>query len=271
MTGPRPSGPVAPFFALAFLITWALQVPPVMAQQGWLPGDPTAYLPLAMLGVLGPLAAATFLTARADGRAGVRALYRSLFAWRVRWSWYAVALVVPGLLLTLALGALTLAGYEGDALLIPDVGRLLGVPIIAVGEEVGWRGYALPRLQRRHGPFAASVIIGVLWTLWHVPMLLGLGVPMSTLPVMLLMFVGGSLYFTWIYNRSGGSLLLAVLAHAGAHLVNSQLALPGDTLPLLVHAIVYALIGLGAACVDRRAFGRVLPPARRWLLARRRA
>lgn len=265
-TAPRPRS-VTAFFALTFAITWTLQMPAVLAQRGWLPGEAEAYLPFAMLGIFGPLAAATILTARRDGRAGVKRLFAGLLAWRVRWYWYAVALVVPGLLLTLGLHALALAGYDGDTLLFPDAGRLAVIPIIIVAEEVGWRGYALPLLAKQSGPFTASVVIGVVWTVWHVPMLLGVGTPMTTLPAMLLMFVGGSLFFTWIWARTGGSLLLMAAAHAGAHLVNSQLALPDDTLPLLVHAIVYAALGLGAALIDREAFGLRLPAWRSWLQA----
>ena len=129
---------------------------------------------------------------------------------------------------------------------------MLAIPVIAVAEEVGWRGYALPRLRERYGAYAASVGLGLLWTAWHIPMFLGMDVPLSTLPVMTLLLVGGSLFYTWILERTGGSLLLVVLAHAGAHLNNPNLALPADTLPLLVGAVVYAGLGLGAVYLGRR-------------------
>lgn len=247
-------GATARFFALAFLFTWSLQVPAVLAQRGLLPGPAEGYLPFAMLGVLGPLAAATLLTARTGGRPAVRALFGSLSRWRAPWWCYLAALVVPGALLSLGLWALGFAGYPGEAILAPDAGRLLVIPVIAIGEEVGWRGYALPRLRRRYGPFAASVILGAVWTVWHIPMFLGVGVPMSTLPVMLLFFVGGSLWFTWIQSRAGGSLLLVVLAHAGAHLNNAHVTLPGDALPLLVGAVVYAGLGVAVVYLDRTTF-----------------
>jgi membrane protease YdiL (CAAX protease family) len=116
--------------------------------------------------------------------------------------------------------------------------------VIAFGEELGWRGFALPRLQKLVGPFAASGILGVLWMLWHIPMFVGAGVPLSLLVVMSLLFTGGSLVYTWAYNRSGGALLVVVVAHFGVHLNNSHLALPGDVIPLVVQSIVCAALGL---------------------------
>ena len=244
-----------PFFLVTFAFTWALQVPAVLAQGGLLPGDPEAYLPFAMLGIFGPTVAAVWLTRREGGRAAVRRLFASLARWRTRWTLYVAALLVPGALLSAGLWLMSFAGYEGRVLLAPDAERLLVIPVIAVAEEIGWRGYALPRLQARHGALAASAILGAVWTVWHVPMFLGVGIPLDTLPVMLLFFVGGSIFYTWLFNQSGGSVLLVVLAHAGAHLNNAHLPLPDDALPLLVATVVYAALGLGVALLDRKMFG----------------
>lgn len=234
----------AAFFVLTFVFTWALQIPGVLAQRGVLPIDSDIWMPLAGLGIFGPLIAATFLTARAGGKVAVRRLYAGLLRWRVRPAWYLLALVVPGALLSALLWLLNLAGRQGPIEYIPVLTAVAVALLISVVEEVGWRGYALPRLQARWGPLGAGAFIGVLWCLWHIPMFLGAGVPMNLLLVMLLFFIGGSLLFTWIYNGTGGSLLLAVLAHFGAHLNNSHQALPEDVVPLVVHAIVYASLGL---------------------------
>jgi uncharacterized protein len=250
----RSSRPVVQFFVLAFAITWGLQLPGVLAKEGWLPGPLGAYLPFAMLGIFGPVLAATIVTAREGGRAAVRELFAGLLKWRAPLETYLVPLVLPGVLLTALLCLLGAAGRHGDVLFVPPASRLVLALVISVAEEVGWRGFALPRLQKRMGPVAASGIIAVLWMLWHIPMFLGAGVPLSLLVVMSLLFFGGSFVYTWAFNRSGGSLLVAVAAHFGVHLNNSNLALPRDVLPLVVHAIVYAALGLA-----------LLRPAGSWL------
>ncbi|MCA9610562.1 MAG: CPBP family intramembrane metalloprotease [Myxococcales bacterium] len=253
----------ASFFLLAFALTWALQIPGVLARRGLLPGDPDAYVPLAMLGIFGPLVAAAILAGREDGRAGLRALFGPLLRARVKVRFYLLALFLPGLLLSGGLALMKLAGYEGEVAYLPQAAQLPVILIISVAEEVGWRGWALPRLTARYGAFAASVILGALWTVWHIPMFMGVGVPLETLPVMLLLFVGGSLFFTWLVRRSGGSLLIAVAAHAGAHLNNSHASIPdGDMLPMLVGAVVYAGLGLAVAYLDRADFGIARRPAR---------
>lgn len=250
-----------PFFVLAFGFTWALQLPAVVLRLLYGPGHGDALLPLAMLGIFGPLVAAVTLTARAEGRAGVRRLFAPLLRWRVNPAWYALGLFGPGLLLTGGLWLMRLAGREGPVTYFPAVAGVVMAVVISVAEEVGWRGYAQPRLEQRYGFFGASGVVGVLWMLWHVPMFLGAGVPLELLLVMLLFFTGGSLLFAFIQRGTGGSLLLVVLAHVGAHLNNSHGPLPGDTLPLLVHAIAYAALGLALtrSLVPRRV--GVLTPA----------
>jgi membrane protease YdiL (CAAX protease family) len=238
-------GSVTAFFVGAFAFTWLLQLPGVLAQRGILKGPVEPYLPFAMLGIFGPLVAATVLAARQGGRPAVRELYSGLGRFRVPVTVVVVALFVPALLQTFGLWLFRLAGREGPIVFVPGPERIVLGLVIALAEEVGWRGFALPRLQRRMHPFAASGLIGVLWTFWHIPMFMGAGVPLSLLLVITLQLVGGSLFYTWFYNRSGGSLLLAVLAHFCIHLDNPHSTLPGDTIPLLVSTVVYAALGLG--------------------------
>jgi membrane protease YdiL (CAAX protease family) len=158
---------------------------------------------------------------------------------------------------------LNLAGRQGPTAYLPSLGAVGFGLVISVAEEVGWRGYALPHLQARFGAFAASVMLGVLWYLWHIPMFLGQGVPLNLVFVMLLYFTGASLFLTWISNATQGSLLLAVLAHLGAHLNNSHRALPGEVTPLVAHAIIYGGLGLfvmlGTLRNTARAIGSSAP------------
>lgn len=230
------------FFVATFVTTWALQIPAVWVRlQG---GEAERYMPLAMLGVLCPMLVASWMSFRAEGRAGVRALWAPMLRARVGLRWYVFALLAPGLLLTGVLWGLRGLGLEGPVAYLPSAAMLVAGVVISIGEEVGWRGYALPRLQHTYGPFGASGMIGIAWTLWHIPMFFGQGISLAYLPLMFLFFTGGSLFMTWIYNGTRGSLLLAVLAHLGAHLNNSHAALPATVVPAVVHAIVYASLGM---------------------------
>lgn len=237
------------YFVLAFAITWGLQIPGALARIGRLPGDPDAYLPFAMLGIFGPTIAAIACVRRESGREGVRTLLVGLARVRFAPGWYLAALVLPGALLTAVLLLLNLAGRDGAWSFVPGIDRLIAGVVIAVAEEIGWRGYAMPRLEAKYGAFAGNGVLGALWTVWHLPMFVATGVPLSLGLVMLLFFVGGSLYFAWLVRGTGGSVFVAVLAHLGAHLNNSHAALPADVLPAVVHAVVYA--GLGYAAMRR--------------------
>ncbi|HEY6727040.1 MAG TPA: type II CAAX endopeptidase family protein [Polyangiaceae bacterium] len=238
------------FFVLTFAITWGLQLPGVFAQRGLLPGPMPVYLALAGLGIFGPMVAATVLAFHDAGGAGARQLYTPLLRWRVHPGWYVVAVVVPGLLFTLLLTGLNLAGRAGPTSYFPASGAIAFALVISVAEEVGWRGYALPRLEQRFGAFAASTLLGVIWYLWHLPMFVGQGRPLDLVLVKLLYFTGASLMFNWIYKGTNGSLLLAVLTHVGGHLNNSFRALPDEVAPLVAQSIIYAGLGL---CLMRRS------------------
>jgi len=252
----QPAGRSSTFFVLTFAITWGLQVPGLLAWRGILPGDLAFYLPFAALGLLGPLLAATILAQREGGGAAVRQLYAPLLRWRVHPRWYAAALA-PSLLLTAILVLLNQAGRQGPVAYLPALGGVAFGLLASIGEEVGWRGYAFPRLERRFGTLAAASWLGVVWYVWHLPMFAVQGVPLGLVLVMLLYFVGASLFIAGVMGGAGGSLVPVVLVHLGAHLNNSHRALPSDVLPLLVHAIVTAALGV---FVVRKHY---LPAARR--------
>lgn len=235
---------MAAFFLLAFAFTWALQWPGLLAQHGALPGPVQVYMPFAALGIFGPLVAASLLSFREGGWDALKQLFRPLMVWKLPLGWSLLALLVPGVLLAGVLALLNLSGRLGSVTFTPSLGGLVLAVVISIAEEIGWRGYALPRLQQRWGAFAAGTTIGIVWYLWHLPMFIGLGVPLNLVLVMLLYFVGASLLLTRLYNTGRAGLWLAVLGHLGAHLNNSHRALPDEVAPLVVHAIVYAGLGL---------------------------
>lgn len=172
-----------------------------------------------------PSVVAIVLTALVLGRGAVRKLFGRLLIWRVNPFWYLVVVLGP---LALAGGMVVLNTLLGGPALSLGM-LLLGVafflafsifPGSALGEEIGWRGYALPRLQARRSALAASLIIGPLWALWHLPLWLT-GDPGRT-PTLYAAFVVSviamSIILTWVYNSTGGSFLMVVLLHATANL-----------------------------------------------------
>jgi hypothetical protein len=245
--------PLASFFVLAFAISWLLWLPLVVSGDG----SPTGFgSVLQALGSLVPSSVAIGLVAVLYGRAGVRTLLRRLLIWRVGAGWW-VAVVA---LSTLALGAVGLSVLLGGD--TPDVTTTIPGAVVlfvififpgsAGGEELGWRGFALPQLQARRSALGASVVLGVAWGVWHLPLYLtGADIrPLSLFAPWVLLTVAASVIYTWMYNGTGGSLLIVVLFHAASNLfLTVFLAEPFEDQPTRPFLILVALTVLAAAVV----------------------
>ena len=164
------------------------------------------------------------MVAALHGKPGVRRLLGRLLKGRVGFRWYLAVLALP-LLVPLGVGISVLFGGETPVIDRTIVGVLVLLafsifPGSALGEELGWRGLALPHLQARHSALAASLIVGGLWGFWHLPLyLLGLETrPLGIFPAFVVSVVAASVICTWMYNGTGGSLLIVVLFHATANL-----------------------------------------------------
>lgn len=240
------------FFVGAFAFTWAFQGPGALAVLGALPGPLDLYLPFAALGIFGPAVSASVLTWRAERGAGLRALWGSLLSFGSPPLLYLVALTLPATLLSAALFVGRRLGYAGPLVFPPDPPATVIVGlVISVVEEVGWRGYLLPRWQLRIGALRASLALGAIWTVWHLPMFVGQHVPLASLPLMFPYFMAGSVFMAWVYNRGGGSLVAAVLVHLGAHLNNAHRSLPNDFTPLAAQTTVFVVLALLIVGFDR--------------------
>jgi membrane protease YdiL (CAAX protease family) len=196
---------------------------------------------LFFLGVLGP-ATAALLVGRVTG-ASIRDWARQIVKWRVPARYYLYAVGVPALLFAIVNIELALLGQDVDLGLLGErlpayLGSFLLVLTIGGGfEEPGWRGFALPRLQQRHTPVRATLLLGLVWGLWHLP-IYGLG------------FVGPMLfvfYYTWLYNRTG-SVLLCILLHASFTPALDHLVLSEDNLRVDL-AILLTLVAGAVALV----------------------
>lgn len=221
--------PLTAFFTLAYAFSWLLWTPYVLSRGGVglldlhfprLLGDdelvglmPGAYL--------GPLGAAFLVTARTEGRAGLRHWGSRLTRWRVGARWWGFGLfVVPAALIA---ATFLIPGAASGAHRPPVVALLVYLPLLLIqvlttglAEEPGWRDFALPRLQRRLGPLTGTVVLGLLWAGWHLPLFLtgwALGRGLADLAQFAAIGVLLSIVITWVFNRTGQSLPLAALVH----------------------------------------------------------
>ncbi len=256
--------PLVHFYVLAFAIAWLGWLPVVAGSRGVAPFTHPAVQLLLLLPLVGPALAAIITTGAAEGRAGVRTLLAGMVRWRVHPAWHLAALLGPAVLF--------LGGRACDRLLgtaVPPAGAgasaLVGAFVVALianpWEEVGWRGFALPRLQARSSALAATVVVGLLWGLWHLPLFFWAANPMSgyPFPVWLLGLIGEAVAYTWLYNSSGGSLLIVSLFHISINTLGP--ALGGSQTGLaLANLLVAALLVLltGPARLARRA-GQTTP------------
>ena len=206
--------PVVAYALLTYAITWMLVLPLVLNSLG------ITHLTLPAgwhaLGALGPLIAAFAVAWVTQGRQGTSTLLRSIGRWRVGWFWWAVGIGTPLLMLGLAMVFVgvwgqqwpnfssTLASASAVSFWLVD-GLLTGV-LYGVCEEVGWRGFALPRLQRRWNALISTLMLFGIWAVFHIPFFLyrytfGLG----SLVGFLLGLCAGAIWLTYLYNSTGGA------------------------------------------------------------------
>jgi uncharacterized protein len=214
--------PLITFFVLTYTLTWSLESPLVFLT------DSVTYTQgfvSVMLASNAPSVVAIVLTAIVLGRGALRKLLSRLLIWRVNPLWYLLVILGPVALTGGVVGLNTLMGGPALSLGMPLVGAAIFFafsifPGSALGEEIGWRGYVLPRLQTRMSALSASLLLAPFWGLWHLPLWLT-GDPVKTPAFYVLFFFSTfamSVILTWVYNSTGGSLLMVVLLHATANL-----------------------------------------------------
>ena len=244
---------VTVFFVLAYAISWGWAIP--LAASGAVVGRGHAW-PTHYPALLGPAIAAVVVTAWTEGRAGLADLGRRMVRWRVGLRWWSAAVSPAALVVVVLLGGLVVGRQVPP---LSDFGRFSGTPaagvlgvfllitlVNGVGEETGWRGYALPQLERRFSPRVATLVVGLLWYGWHIPQFFLIATYREFAPVQYVgMFVGllaGAVVLTWLYNRTA-SVLLVIVWHGVYNLVGGTQAATG-----IVAAAVTTLI-IGQAVV----------------------
>jgi uncharacterized protein len=218
---------------MTYAFTWLVWSPWVLGQDGagLLPINisqtASGYLNATAI-LAGPTLSAFIMTATTEGREGVRRLLGRLVLWRVGFRWYLFALI--GVPLIMLLGTMVysmelpnLAALGGPSYLLGYLASfalvtVLGGPLL---EEIGWRGFALPRMERLHGPLLASLILGVLWALWHLPEFLvpswaasSGGSSILSIILFIVFAITVTVVITWVFNNTRASVLLAILVHS---------------------------------------------------------
>ena len=236
--------PLVSFFVLAYGIAWLGAIPFALG------AFPVPFFPF------GPLVAALIVGAASGGRAGTRELLRSMLQWRVAPRWYAFALLVP---LAVTLGAaygsvLAFGAADPTASILaalpsflPGFALMMLNPLQgSMGEELGWRGVALPRLLAGRSPLLASLLLGALWAGWHAPLFVT-GIYANPWPHILFL-VTSTVLFTLLYIGARGSVLLAMVFHTGWNLAPEVVLLPSFAGAELQQALaLYLIIGVAVS------------------------
>jgi uncharacterized protein len=246
--------PIAWFYILAFGISWLGMISVVLVSRGIAPVYRPYFLVLSIFYAIGPALAAVIVSQIAYGKTGVWDLLKGLIRWRVGAIWYIIAMlgsVVPilaaqlitkllGLSVTIALPPVELSPYVIFAGAVNFLANTC--------EEIGWRGFALPHLQKRHNALYATLIVGMLWGLWHLPLIFLAG-PMSKYPFLWFISIAADAFiYTWIYNSTKGSILPVALLHGSGNIVVAFIT--------GVSPIAYALVNCVVAIVLIAVLGR---------------
>ena len=259
------------FVVLAFASSWICWVPVAAADHGIGFAPSTATSLLVLLGTFGPFCAAATIVGRTAGLSGLREFLSQAFRWKANPLWYAAALLAPFAIRMLVISIHVLKGGT-----FPDLTSLsiwLSIPstfIIVLliggptGEEFGWRGFLLQRMQSKIGLVGASLVIGVIAAFWHIPLFFITGTAQSHLPFALFAVrtLSLSVIATWLYNGTNRSLLFVLLFHASQNTWPNTLFLlesEGTIGPYISTTIIYAgwacqliLMGLVKGHGDRR-------------------
>lgn len=232
--------PLLLFFLLSYLISWIIWLPL------YLPSFEINNLPVLpfhhSLGAAGPITAAFIVSLFENKNHGLRDLFNKMIFWRVPVFWYFIALFSPFILLGIASLLLGLIDHESISLNevmtsdeFPQFSFFLfflyNVISFGYGEETGWRGFALPRLQETFSPKIATLILSLFWAGWHIPLFLYRpgysSMDVGGIAGWVMSILTGAILLSWIYNKTSGSILIAALFHATIDIVFTSQASSG--------------------------------------------
>jgi CAAX protease family protein len=247
------------FFSLTFLVSWSLFIAAASVSGTSHSGSifsAFGYV-IYLVGVFGPALVAVLLSWREQGRVGVLALLSQILRAPSHFAWYLFAVgyflgvkLMAALIYRMVVGDWPLFGHES---FIVIGGAIIFSTAFQVGEELGWRGFALPRLSYHFGLPLASLILGIIWAVWHLPFFFFVGANKfgQSFPVYLVSVVALSVTMAWVYWRTRGSLLVVMLMHSAVNnttdIVPSTVSVAAN--PWSVHASPIAWISTVILCI----------------------
>lgn len=254
--------PFSTYLLMTFGSAWIIWLPLLIVEYAGFT-LPAPSVVVITLGSFAPSATALFLTWKHSGKAGLLQLLKRAIRWRVSPLWYVFAIFGPAVIMLLAMGGyILLGGTEPD--FVPFGARWLIVTINFVlvlliggplGEEFGWRGLALPALEAKYGALWGSLLLGVIWTVWHLPLFFITASAQYGMSFWLfaLLTLALCILMTWIYHGSGDSLLLVMLFHAAVNTWSGPLKIsPEATGSILPFTLVVILAWVAAILVASR-------------------
>ena len=215
------------FFLMSYAFSWIILIPYLLSVWGILRGNFSFLYTLKPF--VGPTLAAIIMTGITEGKAGLLRLRQRLQQRRAGRQWYLFILLgIPALLLLgIVIQPEALASFQGLTLRL-----LVSYPVyfvivffgVALPEEIGWRGFALPRMQLRYGPLWGTLLLGVLWAFWHLLFFLtpvhgggpgtGFATFLTNFSIFFLMVMAVAIITTWVFNHTRGSIFISNLVHA---------------------------------------------------------
>jgi len=264
LSNPVKRYPLIAYFILVFGIEWLLVIglasliPPMIALLigSWLPN---------VVGIL--------ITTIAGGRTALSELFHKVILWRLPFKWYLASILIPPAIAFLTIGIYWLAGYS-----IAVFAPLSQLPLIilmcvftgAMGEELGWRGTALPRLQARWNALTSSLILGVLWGLYHIPSFLLSGLPLKDAPLIPFMLgaLGLTVLVSWTFNHTSGSLIVVFLYHFAFNFILNVTGIPSDSALFWLLGWVCIVFAVIVVILDWKRFTQKLTSATKdvWII-----
>jgi membrane protease YdiL (CAAX protease family) len=245
------------FFFYAYLITWLFWIPIILSNAGILPFTIPQVFFLA--GAFGPVTSSLIVTSKYHGAPGIKLLLEKLVRVKHSFKWYLFALLLPvAIVMSVLLGLYLFHGSVQD-LQFKSFDTLAGIffgsLIICANEEVSWRGFALPRLQRKCSAFYSSVILGFFWGMIHFPLFFiqpertGGFRLLFIVPGFVLMCIFLSIIYTFQYNSTRGSVLLATLFHTSLNTSNELYSSPSHAYDTSAMFLFLGAVAFVAGCI----------------------